>query len=40
MSNCNKICEKSVYSFPTNNLSTKMIQAQALKQKKKFKTRI
>ena len=37
MSNCNKICEKSIYSFPTNNLSTKMIQAQALKQKKNAK---
>ena len=37
MSNCNKICEKSIYSFPTNNLSTKMIQAQALKQNKNSK---
>jgi len=35
--NCNKICEKSIYSFPTNNLSTKMIQAQALKQNKNAK---
>jgi len=35
--NCNKICEKSVYSFPSNNLSTKMMQAQALKQNKNTK---
>lgn len=33
MSNCNKVCEKANYHFASNNMSTKMLQAQALKLK-------
>ena len=36
MNSCNKkICDKGIYTFATNNTSTKMLQAQALKLKAK-----
>ena len=37
MNPCKKICEKGNYNFATNNMSTKMLQAQALKLKNNSK---